>query len=282
MAPEDEAAFLEVLFARPSAYVIPEVRNPTQDVPHKRDLSAVSSLNCMLWDQKILRKPEVEHIPSCNDYYLRSDELLLQYLRSPVKPDSIGAGRLAIASEHRALGAWFTELQRWIKARFKNTFVYASSYKPEVGSRERMVWVGPGAIERSRGGVRLLHTGPSEFSLHYFEAADEESVLARYRAPRKLLVTGKVAHVGEVADATLGKQIFRVELEPGTELASTAVEAPFMRSSPEPKLGDEVACIFGENIYGRHAEPWEPREIKKLTAKGREKTLSSLRKQWKL
>lgn len=282
MAPEDEAAFLEVLLARPSVYVIPEVRNPTADVPHTRDLREVSSLHCMLWDQKILRRPEVEHIPSCDDYYLRSDDLLLQYLRSPVKEGSIGAGRLAIASEHRALGAWFTALQRWIKGHFKNTFVYASSYQPEVGSRERMVWVGPQAIERSRAGVRLLHSGPAEFALHYFEAAEEAEVLARYRSPRRLLVTGRVTGVGEVVDATTGKQIFGVALEPGTELGAASIEAPFMRGAPEPKIGDEVACVFGENIFGRHAEPWEPREIKKLTAKSRERTLASLRKQWKL
>jgi hypothetical protein len=33
---------------------------------------------------------------------------------------------------------------------------------------------------------------------------------------------------------------------------------------PEPRLGDEVACAFNENIFGRCADPWLPREIEKL------------------
>jgi hypothetical protein len=45
--------------------------------------------------------------------------------------------------------------------------------------------------------------------------------------------------------------------------------------------GDELACVFSENIFGRHAEPWEAREIKKLTA-SRERVLEGLRKAWRV
>ncbi|RJS20828.1 hypothetical protein DRW03_19330 [Corallococcus sp. H22C18031201] len=91
---------------------------------------------------------------------------------------------------------------------------------------------------------------------------------------------GRVTHAGEMVDPMLRKQVFRVEWEPRGPLSS--FEGPFMASSPEPKLGDEVACVFNENILGRHPEPWEPREIKKLTLKNRERTLQSLRKTWRL
>jgi hypothetical protein len=47
-------------------------------------------LLCTAWraltarEQSILAHPEVDHIPSCNDYYLRSEEAMIQLLRSPV------------------------------------------------------------------------------------------------------------------------------------------------------------------------------------------------------
>jgi hypothetical protein len=76
----------------------------------------------------------------------------------------------------------------------------------------------------------------------------------------------------------LGKRVFGVSLEGGAPLSS--FEGPFMSFRPEPKVGDEVACVFTENIYGRHAAPWEPREIRKLTPANRERVLGSLRKTW--
>ena len=73
MAPEDEAAFLGFVFERPTVYLIPDVRNPTPEVPRTRDIREHKSLHCMLWDKAILPQLRIEHIPSCSDYYLRSD-----------------------------------------------------------------------------------------------------------------------------------------------------------------------------------------------------------------
>ncbi|MBJ6764175.1 hypothetical protein JGU66_25655 [Myxococcaceae bacterium JPH2] len=176
--------------------------------------------------------------------------------------------------------AWYNSLVRWLKANFKNSCVSASDFKPEVGSREHRVWVGPHAIERSRRGCKLKQSGPLEFSLHYFDPADEDQVLARYREPKNLLLVGRVTHAGEVVDPTLRKQVFRVEMENGAPLPS--FEGPFMSSHPEPKPGDEVACVFNENILGRHPEPWESRELKRLPPKNRERILQGLRKTWRL
>jgi hypothetical protein len=54
MAPEDEAAFLGFVFERPSVYLIPDVRNSIPEIPHTRDVRAITSLHCMLWDKAIL------------------------------------------------------------------------------------------------------------------------------------------------------------------------------------------------------------------------------------
>jgi len=78
----------------------------------------------MLWDKAILPRPEVEHIPSGNDYHLRSEESLIQFLRSPLKTDSILGGRIALSTAWRgapdtnpktarATTAWSNALSRW-------------------------------------------------------------------------------------------------------------------------------------------------------------------------
>jgi len=291
MAPEDEAAFLRFVFERPTVYLIPEERNSTPEIPHTRDLRGIRSLHCMLWDQAILPRPQVEHIPSRNDYHLRSQESLIQFLRSRLKEDSILAGRIALSTgwrggpdtnpkTARAMTAWYNALSRWIKSTFKNSFVYASDFKPNVGSRERQVWVGPRAIEMSLQGVKLKQNGPPEYSLHYFDRATEDSVLAGYREPERFIGVGRVVHVGDVVSTLMRQQIFRVAMEKDTPFSEFV--GTFKCVGSEPRLGDEVACVFSENIFGRHAEPWEPHEIKKLTAANRERVLEGLRKAWRL
>jgi len=291
MAPEDEAAFLGFVFERPTVYLIPEVRNATPEIPHTRDVRAIRSLHCMLWDKAILPRPQVEHIPSGNDYHLRSDESLIQFLRSRSREDSIAAGRIALSTGRqgapdtnpntaRAMTAWYNALSRWLKSTFKNSFVYASDFKPNVGSRERQVWVGPRAIEMSLRGVKLKQNGPPEYSLRYFDPATEDSVLAGYRQPEKFIGVGRVVHVGDVDSTATWRRIFRVAMEKDAPFVE--FEGTFTCVGPVPGLGDEVACVFSENIYGRHAEPWEPHQIKKLTAVNRERVLEGLRKAWRV
>jgi hypothetical protein len=291
MAPEDEAAFLSFVFERPTVSLITDERSPTPEFPRTREVGGLHGLQCMLWDAAILPRPRVEHVAACDDYYLRSEESLIQLLRSPVKDSAIGVGRIALATgwkgapatnpkTARAMTEWFNALGRWIKARFENSFVYASDFKPEVGSRERNVWVGPRAIELSKQGWKLKHDGPPEYSLHYFDPAEEADVLARYRAPRNLICVGRVVHVGEVVSETLQKQAFRIALEQGAPFVEFA--GPFSCTRPAPKVGDEVACVFHENILGRHPEPWEPREIRKLTPASRDRVLDGLRKTWRV
>jgi hypothetical protein len=290
MAPEDEAAFLGFVFERPAVYLIPESRNSTPEIPHTRDVHSIRSLHCMLWDKAILPRLEVEQVPSGNDYHLRSEESLIQFLRSRLKTDSILAGRIALSTgwrggpdtnpkTARAMTAWYNALSRWIKSNFKNSFIYASDFKPDVGSRERLVWVGPHAIEMSLQGVKLKQDGPPEYSLHYFDPAQEDSVLAGYRKSEKFIGIGRVVHVGDVISVDR-KQIFRVAIEKGAPFSE--FEGIFRCFGPEPRLGDEVACVFSENIFGRHAEPWEPEEIKKLTPGNRKRVVEGLRKEWRV
>jgi hypothetical protein len=279
MAPEDEAEFLRFVFERPTVYAIPNVRNPTADVPRTRDAGALKDTQCMLWDTAILRRPKVKYIAAAKDYYLESDESLIQFLRSPVKNGSITTGRIAVAATAPAMVAWYKALVRWIKAHFTNNFVYTSDFKPEVGSRERMVWAGRHAIALAAEGVKLRHNGPPEFSLHHFEDGDERRATTGLRQPRNLIAIGRVVHAGEVVSVQLSKRRYRVRFDADAPFRD--FEGPFMAFHPAPRLDDEVACVFNENIFGRHADPWEPREIKKLTPANRARTLASLKKAWR-
>jgi hypothetical protein len=158
--------------------------------------------------------------------------------------------------------------------------IYASEFKPEVGSRERTVWAGPRAVELSAKGIKLKANGPPEYSLYPFDPAEEERVLAGYRSRKRFIGKGFVTRVSEVVDAQLRKRAFHIRLT--SECPLSEFEGPFSWSGHEPGLGDEVACVFSENIFGRHAAPWEPRELRKVTSNSRARVLATLRRAWKL
>lgn len=283
MAPEDEAIFLAFVFERPTAYLIPNVRNCAPEVPRTRDIRNVTGTDCRLWDTAILPAPKMDFIPSCHDYYLKSAGSLIQFWRSRSNGNTLEAGRIAMGagpSIDEAVTSWYATLCRWIKSHFKNSFVYSSDYQPEVGSRERAVWVGPHAIALANQGVSLKKLGPPEFSLHYFEPAEEAAVMARYRQPIKHVLVGKVIDGGDVMDPQLRKCCYRIAFTGAAPMPQ--FEGAFMCSRPEPKIGDNVACVLGENIFGRHADSWEPKEIRKISPKNQDRILNTLRRTWRV
>ena len=247
MSPRDEEAFLAFLLGDESVSIIPDVRNPTAEIPSVRSLSGVSSLHCALWDRRILPAPEADYIKSTNDYCLRSSESLIQWLRSPANDMTLGAGRIALATGWRgepdtnpdtaqATARWYKRLQKWVKSNFVNTFVYASDYVPEVGSPESRVWVGPHAVTLSKQGWKLKQDGPAEYSLHYYEPATKNETLARYRDIRRFIAIGTVESVGDVSCLQTGEQIFKVQLTEGIgyDLPLTSYEGSFSTSHPTP------------------------------------------------
>ena len=290
MGPEDEAQFLSFVFERPTAWLIPQVRNPTPEVPRTRDPRLATSLNCHLWDSAISPEPHADYMPKCNDYYLRFDKPIIQFYRSEVRGQAIAAGRIAWKPPEyqdevtRATKVWFDQLARRLKQAYSNSFVHASDYQPAVGYRERDVWVGPDALALYRNGWKLTRDyqagardGQSPFWLHYFDPAQEQAVVSRYRKMAQLLGEGRVVEVGEVKSRLMRKRVYRLAFQEG--LPFTEFEGPFScLSGAEPQVGDAVACVFAENVTGRRAEPWEPDEIRKVTAKSRERVITQLKK----
>src|ERR1043165_1314493 len=84
MAPNDERCFLEFAFEDPDVFLITDARFPTKDIPHARSTTQITSIICSLWNKSLLPHPQVDYIKSCNDYYLHSEESLVQFLRSPI------------------------------------------------------------------------------------------------------------------------------------------------------------------------------------------------------
>jgi|SRR6185295_2073191 len=279
MAPEDEWRFLEYAFEDPDVHLITDVRFPTKAIPHTRSTDPGPHPHCALWNKAMLPAPVVEYIPTCNDYYLRSEASLIQYLRSPLQGTSIAPGRIALMTHLVEPRRWYESLRKWLKKNFRNTFVFASDFNPSVGSKMASYWAGPAAIERARSGWKLKANGTPEFSLYYYEKKDEASVLARYRAQHRFVAVGRVQNVTMTGSVGYSKELIvdlALSTSEGHPLPFTQYRGRFSIDGPDVDAGDEVACTFGENILGRHSEPWEPGSLRKLTPKSRERTLRAM------
>jgi hypothetical protein len=96
----------------------------------------------------------------------------------------------------------------------------------------------------------------------------------------RCVAIGVVESVGKEVDPMLRRKSFVVRFVEsiGAQLTAKVFEGDFMVLYPEPKIGDEVACSFGESL--EENVDWESKEIKKLTAKTKAKVLKGLVKNW--
>jgi hypothetical protein len=272
--------------------VIPEVRFATQRAPRVRDQLAITSNHCALWDQALLAEPDAEYIAPCNDYYLRSDGLLIQFLRSRRHEQSLAEGRIAWGtgragmpcnSENQlSVRAWHNQLVRWIKRNFSNRCVYQANHDATLVSSHRTTWVGPDAAAQAAQGVRLvLHS--RNYSVVPVSQEQECALLAKAREPKRLLVQGKVASVGPVVGY---KQHFEVALAtpapPELRLPTPLLAGLFSTTRPTPKTGDRVVCVLLENNTSPQDGPWQLREIRVITASNQVRVLGLLKKSWRI
>jgi len=136
------------------------VRRIQLQAPRVREQRALTSYHCALWDQALLAEPDADYIAPCNDYYLRSDGLLIQFLRSRRQEQTLGEGRIALGAggasmpstseAQRSVLAWHNQLVRWIKRNFSNRCVYQANHDATLVSLHRTTWVGPDAAAQAR------------------------------------------------------------------------------------------------------------------------------------
>lgn len=292
MSERDEAAFLQVVFARPSAWVIPEIRFATPQAPRVRDQRALTSYHCALWDQALLAEPDADYIAPCNDYYLRTDGLLIQFLRSRRQEQTLGEGRIALgaggasmpstSAAQRSVLAWHNQLVRWIKRNFSNRCVYQANHDATLVSLHRTTWVGPDAAAQAALGMRLvLHS--NNYSVVPVSPEQEAALLAKARQPKRLLVQGTVVSVGAIVNY---QQHFEVALAtpqpPELILPTPLLAGVFSTTRPTPKIGDRVACILLENNTSPDRGPWQTREIRVITATNQARVMGLLKKSWRI
>lgn len=290
MVREDEVEFLEFVLQNPSVALIADARFSKPEVSSTRIADDDEVIQYFLWDRELLDEPAVREYAhqGATSYRLDCDDSVLQFLRSRTTNGVLTPGRVAIATEFKygkpraperadALTKWYKSLRSWIKKRYSNRLIYTSDHKPEVGDRVRHIWIGPRAIEAWRMGLKLKVGEAAPFSYQYVDAEDEERVVSRLRDVQRVLATGVVVGIGEREGY---KRVYEVRFE--KEHPVQSIRAPFSLYRPEPDVGDEVACVLIESVYGEHSGLWEPREIKKLSATNRAKVMSSLKRQWRI
>ncbi len=99
MDPEDEIEFITEVLSDPSVVLVDGPRWKTKKPPTTRDISKLSDDYCIIWSREDLPQLDAEYIPTCKDWYCRSEFATIQFLRSVMHKDSVLInGRIAICT----------------------------------------------------------------------------------------------------------------------------------------------------------------------------------------
>jgi hypothetical protein len=98
MHPEDENSLLRALLTDPSVLLIDGPRWKGAKPEATRDLSSIGSY-CIVWSPDDLSELSADFIPTCNDWYCRSEHSTIQFLRSTLTGAVLTEGRLAVATD---------------------------------------------------------------------------------------------------------------------------------------------------------------------------------------
>jgi hypothetical protein len=162
MHPEDEAALMNELLRDPAVLLVDGPRWKSAQPPATRSLIEVGRY-CIIWSPEDLPELEADFIPTCDDWYCRSERATLQLLRSEVIDAVITDGRLAISTDPMQPGILenvehrYRVLCRYIKKSYVNSVVvWRNVDRPEApagpsrsanpSAPDRSVWVGPAAM----------------------------------------------------------------------------------------------------------------------------------------
>jgi hypothetical protein len=182
MHADDEAAFVAELLRDPAVLLIDGPRWKTPEPVTSRSLSSIGS-TCIVWSPDDLPKLTAEFIPSCRDWYCRSEHATMQFWRSRMIGTFLTDGRLAVSTDAaRAFAAAGVErrykvLRRTIKKTYANAVVAWTNpmlpIAPSAPGRsanpskpDSALWVGPRAmawlLADSTRRIKPLPEGPVE------------------------------------------------------------------------------------------------------------------------
>jgi hypothetical protein len=166
MHPADESEFERLLITDESIRFIAGPRWKTKSPEASRSLADIDNGYCIIWSKNDIAKLDAEYIPSCDDWYCRSEYATIQFLRSEMDELVITEGRIAVstnagadfsASSAKNLEKRYGKLRYHIKKTFSNSVIQWRNptlpYAPAGPNRsanpskpDPQVWVGPHAL----------------------------------------------------------------------------------------------------------------------------------------
>jgi hypothetical protein len=171
MHPDDEREFEQLLVSDESIRFIAGPRWKTETPKTSRSLADIGYY-CIIWSTSDISKLEAEYIPSCDDWYCRSENATIQFLRSKMDGAVITEGRIAVStnSSHdfpaarvKGLEKRYGNLRKYFRQNYTNSIIqwqnpslpYASAGPNRSANPSKpdpQVWVGPHALRWIRGG----------------------------------------------------------------------------------------------------------------------------------
>jgi hypothetical protein len=162
MHPDDENEFVAEVLRDSPVVLIDGPRWKTPQPTVTKTITEIGSY-CIIWSPSDLKELKADFIPTCNDWYCRSEFATIQFLRSLVADDRIKDGRIAIATSEKDDGCpqnverRYKTLSKYIKKRYRNSviqwqnlnapLVLATESRSENPSEpDNSLWIGPHAM----------------------------------------------------------------------------------------------------------------------------------------
>ena len=98
MHPDDEREFEQLLLADESIRFIEGPRWKTQTPLTSRSLAEIRDDYCIIWSPNDIAKLKAEYIPTCNDWYCRSEHATIRFWRSEIAGPVITEGRISVGT----------------------------------------------------------------------------------------------------------------------------------------------------------------------------------------
>jgi hypothetical protein len=166
MHKNDEREFASELLLDPAIRLINGPRWPQQNPKTWRRLEDIHDSYCIIWSAEDAPHLSSEYIPTCNDWYCRSEYATIQFLRSSMRNGVLTTGRIACGyfpddfpeESAKSLTARFNQLRRLLKKTYRNSVVRWENpslpYSDPIPGRsgnplppDSSLWIGPHAME---------------------------------------------------------------------------------------------------------------------------------------
>ncbi|MEO8270974.1 MAG: hypothetical protein ABI557_14725 [Aureliella sp.] len=166
MHPADEREFEQLVIRDVSIRFIAGPRWKTETPTTSTTLADIVDCYCIIWTTSDLAELKSEYIPTCDDWYCRSEYATIQFLRSEMDDAVLTEGRIAIAttthcdlsaSSLKSLENRYKHFQKYFRKNYENSIVQWRNptvpYAPAGPNRsanpskpDAQLWVGPHAL----------------------------------------------------------------------------------------------------------------------------------------